>query len=52
MNKGDHKRGEKSYFHNLGLAGVDMVNRDGWSLKKLSTIRSELGHNDVSVSYE
>jgi len=34
-------------FHNLGLWGSDIVNEMNWTLNKLSTIRSKLGHQKV-----
>jgi hypothetical protein len=32
------------HFHNLGLWGSNLVNQNHWTLEKLSTIRTRLGH--------
>lgn len=40
----DHLHKHGVYFHNIGLWGSDIVNNKQWTLNKLSTIRSKLGH--------
>ena len=47
MDVGDHKRGEHIHFHTLGLWGSDIVDHHGWALKKLSSLKQQLGHTDV-----
>jgi len=34
-------------FHDVGLWGEDITDGHGWTLQKLSTIRSRLGHQSV-----
>jgi len=43
----DHLHKKRVNFHNLGLWGSDIVNDRGWTLNKLSTIRTKLGHQQV-----
>ena len=37
------------HFHNMGIWDKDMTNDDGWKLRKLSTIISELKHENVCI---
>jgi hypothetical protein len=46
----DHLHSPGVHFHNVGLWGSDFVNENGWSLKRLETIRRLLGHDTVNWS--
>ena len=48
IGKEDHLHSRRVNFHNLGLWGSDTVNDKKWTLNKLSTIRSKLGHKQVT----
>jgi len=48
----DHLHSPNVHFHNLGLWGSDVTNgsrHTTWTLRKLSSIRSQLGHNKVGI---
>ena len=48
----DHLHAPNVHFYNLGLWGSDVTNgsrHKTWTLRKLSSIRSQLGHNKVSI---
>jgi len=48
----DHLHSPNVHFHNIGLWGSDVTNggpSKKWTLRKLSSIRSKLGHNEVSM---
>jgi len=45
----DHRHANGVNFHNIGLWGSDIVNDRNWTLNKLSTIRSKLGHEQVTI---
>lgn len=44
IGKKDHLHSPNVTFHDVGLWGCDIVNRHGWKLERLSTIRKRLGH--------
>jgi len=48
IGKADHTHTPDIRFHNVGLWGDNTIDRRGWRLEKLSTIRSRLGHQSVS----
>lgn len=52
IGKKDHLHSPNVTFHDVGLWGCDIVNRHGWKLERLSTIRKRLGHEMVSQSYK
>jgi len=47
----DHQHSPNVTFHNLGLWGNDVNKGQSrtWKLRKLSSIRSQLGHSQVSI---
>jgi len=50
----DHLHSAGVHFHNLGLWGSDVTNgsrHSTWKVRKLSSIRSLLGHEKVSMCY-
>ena len=48
MNMDDFTKG-KIHFHNLGISARDEVTEDKWQLLRYNSIRSKLGHTQVSI---
>ena len=51
MNMDSHQVSENIHFHNFGVDNVETIDiTTGWTMKRLSTIMKELGHEEVFMT--
>ena len=51
MSQGNHNRSAKIHFYKLGLGDRNFVNKNNWTIKDLSTIYKDLGHEGRIIDY-
>ena len=50
MSIGDHQHSKLVWFYHTGIGGHNLVNGQGWKIKTLQTLLTELGDAEVGIS--